>query len=56
VDAHNLAANAAILAVAAFAVADRDAPLAPHSDRATIVRLLEKTRTDAFVKEMGWMK
>jgi len=56
IDAHNLAANSAILAVAAFAIADREEPIAPHATREQVMTILEKTKTDTFVKEMGWLE
>jgi carboxypeptidase Q len=55
IDAHNLSANSASLAVAAFAVADREQPIAPHADREAVMRILERTHNDSFVKEMGWL-
>ena len=56
IDAHNLAANSASLAVAAYAVADREQPIAPHATRDEVMKILERTHTDAFVKEMGWLQ
>jgi carboxypeptidase Q len=56
VDAHNLAANAAILAVTAYSVADRAERLAPRNDRAAVMQILEKTHTDTFAREMGWIQ
>ncbi|MCU1227486.1 MAG: putative Peptidase [Acidobacteria bacterium] len=55
IDPHNLAGNAATLAVAAYAVADREQPIAPHASREDVMKILEKTHTDTFVKEMGWL-
>jgi carboxypeptidase Q len=56
IDPHNLAANSATLAVAAYAVADREQPIAPHATREEVMKILERTHTDSFVKDMGWLQ
>ena len=57
-DVHHRSADTIekILAVAAFAVADREEPIAPHATREQVMAILERTKTDTFVKEMGWLE
>lgn len=41
VDAHHLAAGAAIVAVTAYVVAERTEPIAPHIDHAAVGEILK---------------
>ena len=50
---HDLATGAAIVAVTAYAVAERPAPLAPHIDRKAVGELLKKEQLDAFLRAVG---
>ncbi|HEX8069502.1 MAG TPA: M20/M25/M40 family metallo-hydrolase [Pyrinomonadaceae bacterium] len=53
VDRHNLAAGAAVLAVTAYAVAERPEPLAPHLDHAAVGKQLDDAKLTAFLKAVG---
>jgi len=58
VNRHQLASGAAIVAVTAYLLAERDAPIGPHADRATIDKILQNNKLDpAFLypkmKELG---
>ena len=50
---HELAAGAAIVAVTAYAVAERPAPLAPHIDRKAVGLLLKKENLEEFLRAIG---
>lgn len=56
VDAHNLAAGAAIVAVTAYAIADNLTPIAPKLDHAAVGEILKKAKLDNFLKELGLWK
>jgi hypothetical protein len=53
VDAHNLAAGAAIVAITAYAIAERADPIAPHIDHAAVGEILKKAHLDEFLKAVG---
>jgi carboxypeptidase Q len=53
---HDLVTGAAIVAVTAYAVADRAAPLAPHLDRKAVGELLKEAQLDEFLKAIGVWK
>ncbi|MEK6324077.1 MAG: M20/M25/M40 family metallo-hydrolase [Acidobacteriota bacterium] len=53
VDAHNLVAGAAVIAVTAYAIAERAEPIAPHIDHKAVGELLKKAKLDEFLKAMG---
>ena len=53
VDAHNLAAGAAIVAITAYALAERAEPIAPHIDHGAVREILRKAKLDGFLKAIG---
>jgi carboxypeptidase Q len=53
VDAHNLAAGTAVLAVTAYALAERAEPIAPHIDHAAVGEILKRNKLDEFLKAFG---
>ncbi|MEK6287640.1 MAG: M20/M25/M40 family metallo-hydrolase [Acidobacteriota bacterium] len=53
VDAHSLAAGAAVIAVTAYAIAERPEPIAPRIDRAAVTEILKKAKLDGFLKAIG---
>jgi len=53
VDAHNLAVDTAIVAVTAYVIAERAAPIAPHIDRAAVSMILKKANIEGFLKAVG---
>ncbi|HXG93880.1 MAG TPA: M20/M25/M40 family metallo-hydrolase [Blastocatellia bacterium] len=53
VDAHDLAAGSAIVAVTAYALAERSAPIAPHIDHAAVGEILRKANLERFLKAVG---
>ncbi|MEK6408360.1 MAG: M28 family peptidase [Acidobacteriota bacterium] len=53
VDAHNLAAGSAVIAVTAYAIAERPEPIAPRIDRAAVTEILKKAKLDGFLKAIG---
>lgn len=56
VDAHNLAAGTAIVAVTAYAVADNLKPIAPKLERDAVGEILKKAKLDNFLREIGAWK
>ncbi|HEX6624453.1 MAG TPA: M20/M25/M40 family metallo-hydrolase [Pyrinomonadaceae bacterium] len=56
VEAHDLAAGAAIVAVTAYAVAERETRLAPHDARGAVGERLKKAGLDEFLKAIGVWK
>jgi hypothetical protein len=53
VDAHNLTAGSAVLAVSAYAIAERTEPIAPHIDHKEVGEILKKAKLDDFLKAIG---
>jgi carboxypeptidase Q len=53
VDAHNLAAGAAIVAVTAYALAERPAPIGPRINQAAIGEIIKKAKLEEFLKAVG---
>jgi hypothetical protein len=53
VDAHNLADGAAVVAVTAYAIAERNVWLVPHLDHKAVGEILKKANLDEFLKTMG---
>lgn len=53
VDVHNLAAGSAVVAVTAYAIAERAEPIAPHISHAAGGELLKKAKLDDFLKALG---
>lgn len=58
VNRHQLASGAAIVAVTAYLLAEREAPIGPHADRATVEKILQNNKMDpAFLfpkmKDLG---
>jgi hypothetical protein len=53
VDAHNLTAGAAIVAITAYAIAERTEPIAGHIDHAAVGEILKKAHLDELLKAMG---
>jgi len=49
VDAHNLTAGAAIVAITAYAIAERTEPIAGHIDHAAVGEILKKAHLDMGV-------
>jgi carboxypeptidase Q len=56
VDAHNLAAGAAIVAVTAFAIAESPKPIAPKLDHAAVAEILSKAKLEGFIRAIGLWK
>ena len=56
VDAHNLAAGSALVAVTAYTIAERTERLAPRIDRKAVGELLKKAQLDEFLKAVGVWK
>jgi hypothetical protein len=56
VDAHNLAAGSAIVAVTAYALADNLKPIAPKLDRPAVGEILKKAKLENFLKDLGLWK
>ena len=53
VDAHSLALGSAIVAVTAYAIAERDQPLAPRLDHAAVGEIVKKANLEGFLKAVG---
>lgn len=53
VDAHNLADGAAVVAVTAYAIAERTEPIAPHIDHKAVGEILKKAKIEEFLRTMG---
>lgn len=53
VDAHNLAAGSAIVAITAYAIAEKDQPIASHIDHGAVGEILKKAKLDDFLKAIG---
>src|SRR4030095_8436007 len=53
VDAHNLAAGAAIVAITAYAIGERADPIAKHIDHSAVGEILKKAKLDEFLKAIG---
>ena len=49
VDAHNLTAGAAIVAITAYAIAEKTKPIAGHIDHAAVGEILKKAHLDMGV-------
>lgn len=56
VDAHNLAAGAAIVAVTAYAIADNLKPIAPKLEHDAIAEIIRKAKMENFLKDLGVWK
>lgn len=56
VNAHDLAAGAALVAVTAYAVAEQPAPFASHADRQAVGEILRKAGVDELLKVVGRWK
>lgn len=56
VEAHDLASGSAIVAVTAYAVAERETPIAPHLERKAVGEILKKAGLDEFLKAIGVWK
>jgi hypothetical protein len=53
VDAHNLTAGSAVVAVTAYAIAERSEPIAPHINHSAVGEILKKAKVDEFLKSIG---
>jgi carboxypeptidase Q len=53
VDAHNLAAGTAIVAVTAYALAEGAAPIAPRINHAAVAEIIKKAKLEEFLKAIG---
>ena len=53
VDVHNLAQGAAIVAVTAYAISERDSAIAPRLDHAAVGEILKTAHLDGFLKAVG---
>jgi carboxypeptidase Q len=53
VAAHDLAAGAAILAVTAYALAERSAPIAPRISQGAVAEIIKKAKLEEFLKAIG---
>jgi hypothetical protein len=56
IDAHNLDSGSAIVAITAYAIAERSDPIAPHIDHAAVEALLDKARLTDFLKSIDLWK
>jgi hypothetical protein len=56
IDAHNLALGSAIVAMTAYNIAEREAPLAPHIEREAVDQIVQKTGMAALLKLVGVWK
>lgn len=56
VDTHNLAAGSAIVAITAYAIAERPAPIAPRLDHAAVEALLNKAKLVDFLRSIDAWK
>ncbi|MFL6281529.1 MAG: M28 family metallopeptidase, partial [Pyrinomonadaceae bacterium] len=56
VDAHDLAAGAAVLAVTAYAIAEQPEPFAPRLDHKGVAEILQKAGLDEFLTTIGVWK
>ncbi|HKV41495.1 MAG TPA: M20/M25/M40 family metallo-hydrolase [Blastocatellia bacterium] len=56
VNAHDLADGAAVVAVTAYAVADRPDPIVPHLDHNAVEQILKKANVEDFLKAVGAWK
>jgi hypothetical protein len=56
VDAHNLSAGAAIVAVTAYAIADNLKPIAPRLEHPAVGEILKKANLENFLKDIGVWK
>jgi carboxypeptidase Q len=56
IDAHNLAAGSAIVAVTAYAIADKPEAIAPHIDHAAVEALLDKAKLTDFLRSIDAWK
>lgn len=53
VDVHSLALGTAIVAVTAYAIAERDQPIAPRLDHAAVGEIVRKANLEGFLKAVG---
>ena len=53
VNAHSLALGTAIVAVTAYAVAEREQPIAPRLDHAAVGEIVRKANLEGFLKAIG---
>jgi carboxypeptidase Q len=53
VDAHSLALGSAIVAVTAYAIAERDQAVAPRLDHAAVGEVVKKANLEGFLKAVG---
>jgi carboxypeptidase Q len=53
VDTHSLALGTAIVAVTAYAIAERDQPIAPRLDHAAVGEIVRKANLEGFLKAVG---
>jgi carboxypeptidase Q len=56
VDALNFKADAAVVAVTAFALAENDTPIAPHLDHAAVGEIVKKAGLDDLLQSVGVWK
>ena len=56
IDAHNLAAGSAIVAVTAYAIAEKPEAIAPHIDHAAVQVLLDKAKLTDFLRSIDAWK
>lgn len=56
VDAHNLAAGSAIVAVTAYAIADSINPIAPKLERPAVTEIIKNARLEKFLTDLGIWK
>jgi carboxypeptidase Q len=56
IDVHNLADGSAIVALTAYAIAERPEPIAPHIDHAAVEALLSKAKLLDFLKSIDVWK
>ncbi|HEY0406018.1 MAG TPA: M20/M25/M40 family metallo-hydrolase [Pyrinomonadaceae bacterium] len=56
VDAHNLAAGAAIVAITAYAIADNPSPIAPKLEHEAVAEIIRKAKLENFLKNLGLWK
>ena len=53
VDAHILGEGSAIVAITAYAIAERTEPIAPHIDHRAVGEMLKNAKLEDFLKAIG---
>jgi Zn-dependent M28 family amino/carboxypeptidase len=56
IDPHNLASGSAVVAITAFAIAEKPDSIAPHLDHRAVGEILKKAKLDEFLTAVGVWK